>query len=47
MVETEDWPSINLVVESRTTKIDREISKNEAVEEVIVSELCVKEVARP
>ncbi|KAF3551104.1 hypothetical protein DY000_02008013 [Brassica cretica] len=35
MAETEDWPSINLVVELRATKIDREISKNEVVEEVI------------
>ncbi|KAF2580103.1 hypothetical protein F2Q68_00005240 [Brassica cretica] len=35
MAETEDWPSINLVVESRATKIDHEISKNEVVEEVI------------
>ncbi|KAF3584504.1 hypothetical protein F2Q69_00027425 [Brassica cretica] len=35
MVETEDWPNINLVVESREVKIDREISKNEVVEELI------------
>ncbi|KAF2545966.1 hypothetical protein F2Q70_00020460 [Brassica cretica] len=37
MVETEDWPNINLVVESREVKIDREISKNEVVEELIVA----------
>ncbi|KAF3573792.1 hypothetical protein F2Q69_00059743 [Brassica cretica] len=35
MVETEDLPSINLVVESRAVKIDREILKNEVVEELI------------
>ena len=39
MVETEDWPNINLVVESRAINIDWEISKNEVVEELIVSEL--------
>ncbi|KAF2583305.1 hypothetical protein F2Q68_00004504 [Brassica cretica] len=37
MVETEDWPNINLVVESRAVKIDREISKNEVVEELILT----------
>ncbi|KAF3528353.1 hypothetical protein DY000_02039476 [Brassica cretica] len=37
MVETEDWLSINLVVESRATEIDREISKNKVVEKVIRS----------
>ncbi|KAF2551734.1 hypothetical protein F2Q68_00033697 [Brassica cretica] len=35
MAETEDWLNINLVVESRPVKIDREISKNEVVEELI------------
>ncbi|KAF3514175.1 hypothetical protein F2Q69_00007750 [Brassica cretica] len=35
MVEREDWPNMNLVVESRAVKIDREISKNEVVEELI------------
>ncbi|KAF2592017.1 hypothetical protein F2Q70_00039169 [Brassica cretica] len=35
IVETEDWPNINLVVESRAVKFDREISKNEVVEELI------------
>ncbi|KAF3584502.1 hypothetical protein F2Q69_00027427 [Brassica cretica] len=35
MVETEDWLNINLVVESRAVKIDREISMNEVVEELI------------
>ncbi|KAF2578100.1 hypothetical protein F2Q68_00005239 [Brassica cretica] len=35
MVETEDWSNINLVVESREIKIDRKISKNEVVEELI------------
>ncbi|KAF2572418.1 hypothetical protein F2Q70_00003167 [Brassica cretica] len=39
MVETEDWSNINLVVESWAIKIDREISKNEVVEELIMSEL--------
>ena len=39
MAETEDWPNINLVVESRAVKIDRKISKNEMVKELIVSEL--------
>ncbi|KAF3547052.1 hypothetical protein DY000_02008455 [Brassica cretica] len=37
MVETEDWSNINLVVESQAVKIDREISKNEVVEELIVA----------
>ena len=37
MIETEDWSNTNLVVESRAIKIDREILKNEVVEELIVS----------
>ena len=37
MVETEDWSNINLVVGSRAINIDREILKNEVVEELIVS----------
>ena len=37
MVKTEDWSNTNLVVESRAIKIDREILKNEVVEELIVS----------
>ena len=34
----EDWSSINFVVESQAIRIDREMLKNEVVEEVIVSE---------
>ena len=34
----EDWSSIYLVVESRAIRIDREILKNEVVEELILSE---------
>ena len=36
-----------MVVESPVIRIDQEVLKYEVGEEVIVSELCVKEVARP
>ncbi|KAF3592091.1 hypothetical protein DY000_02020188 [Brassica cretica] len=35
----EDWSRINLVVEPQAKKIDREISKNEVVEELNLSYL--------
>ena len=34
-----EWSSVFVVVESWAVKIDREISKNEVVEEVIMGEL--------
>ena len=34
----EDWSNINLVVESRAIRIDREVLKYEVVEELIVSD---------
>ncbi|KAF2577594.1 hypothetical protein F2Q68_00005529 [Brassica cretica] len=46
MVETEDWPNINLVVESQAVKIDREISKNEVVEELIHDSLEARHFGR-